>query len=89
MSLCPRYCEEQVYRDHPPNRVVRVGAAYSIPTLLTSSSPPRSPFRTIRMKGVVFEKQGDQPKVVDYLEKPKPGPDQILVKSLWTAINPV
>ena len=41
------------------------------------------------MKGVIFEKQGADPKVVDDLEKPKPGPDQILVKSLWTAINPV
>jgi NADPH:quinone reductase-like Zn-dependent oxidoreductase len=41
------------------------------------------------MKGVVFEKQGAEPKVVDNLEKPKPGPDQILVKSLWAAINPV
>ena len=41
------------------------------------------------MKGVVFEEQGAEPKVVENLEKPSPGPDQILVKSLWTAINPV
>ena len=41
------------------------------------------------MKGVVFEKQGAEPKVVDNLEKPKPGPDQVLVKSLWTEIIPV
>jgi hypothetical protein len=50
---------------------------------------PSSNCHTVRMKGVIFEKPGDTPKVVDYLEKPKPGPDQILVKSLWTAINPV
>ena len=41
------------------------------------------------MKGVIFESQGAKPKVVDSLEKPSPGPDQLLVKSIWTAINPV
>lgn len=41
------------------------------------------------MKGVIFENAGAEPKVVDNLEKPKPSPDQILVKSLYTAINPV
>ena len=41
------------------------------------------------MKGVVFEKQGSGAEVVDSLERPKPESDQILVKSLWTAINPV
>ena len=41
------------------------------------------------MKGVVFEEQGSEPMVVENLEKPSPSPDQILVKSLWTAINPV
>ena len=41
------------------------------------------------MKGVIFEKAGAQPKIVDDLEKPSPNSDQILVKSLWTAINPV
>jgi len=41
------------------------------------------------MKGVsVAEAQGAF-KIVDDLEKPEPGPDQILVKSLFTAINPV
>jgi NADPH:quinone reductase-like Zn-dependent oxidoreductase len=41
------------------------------------------------MKGTVFEKQGAAPVVVGSLEKPRPGPDQVLVKSLWAAINPV
>ncbi|KAJ9612425.1 hypothetical protein H2200_004022 [Cladophialophora chaetospira] len=41
------------------------------------------------MKGVVFANQGAEPKVVDDLEKPSPGADQLLVKSIWTAINPV
>ena len=41
------------------------------------------------MKGVTVEKAGEELKLVDYLERPKPGPDQILVKSLYTAINPV
>jgi NADPH:quinone reductase-like Zn-dependent oxidoreductase len=41
------------------------------------------------MKGVIFEKAGAAPEVTDSLEKPKPGADQVLVKSLYTAINPV
>lgn len=41
------------------------------------------------MKGVAVDKAGETFKVVDNLEKPEPGPDQILVKSLYTAINPV
>lgn len=40
------------------------------------------------MKEVVFEKLGAQPTLSE-TEKPKPGDDQILVKSLWTAMNPV
>ncbi|RMZ86088.1 hypothetical protein DV737_g101, partial [Chaetothyriales sp. CBS 132003] len=41
------------------------------------------------MKGVIVDKAGALPRVVDNLPKPKPAADQILVKSLWTAINPV
>ncbi|ERF72293.1 hypothetical protein EPUS_02180 [Endocarpon pusillum Z07020] len=41
------------------------------------------------MKGVIFEKAGAEPQVVDSLDKPKPSPDQILVKSIYMAINPV
>ena len=41
------------------------------------------------MKGVAFAAVGAEPKVVDDLEVPTPGPGQVLVKSLWTAINPV
>ncbi|KAH0846807.1 hypothetical protein AYO21_07366 [Fonsecaea monophora] len=41
------------------------------------------------MKGVIFESAGAQPKVVETLEKPSPGPNQLLVKSIWVAINPV
>ncbi len=41
------------------------------------------------MKGVVFEKAGAEPQVVDSLDKPQPSPDQILVKSVYVAINPV
>ena len=40
------------------------------------------------MKAVVFESQGAEPKVGD-IDVPKPGPDQILVKSIYTAMNPV
>jgi NADPH:quinone reductase-like Zn-dependent oxidoreductase len=40
------------------------------------------------MKGVIFEAAGGPLKVVD-LPVPEPSPDQILVKSLYTAINPV
>lgn len=41
------------------------------------------------MKGVVIEKAGAEPEVTDSLEKPKPSSDQILVKSIYMAINPV
>jgi NADPH:quinone reductase-like Zn-dependent oxidoreductase len=41
------------------------------------------------MKGVIFESAGGPLKVVDGLPVPEPSPDQILVKSLYTAINPV
>ncbi|KAK7902890.1 hypothetical protein LTR67_002536 [Exophiala xenobiotica] len=41
------------------------------------------------MKGVAFAHQGAEAKVVDDLEKPSPGPDQLLVKSIYVAINPV
>lgn len=41
------------------------------------------------MRGVVFEEAGAAPKVVDTLELPVPDTDQILVKSLYTAINPM
>ena len=43
----------------------------------------------ITMKGVIVEAPGAPWKVVDNLEVPKPAPDQILVKSIATAINPV
>ncbi|KIX93685.1 uncharacterized protein Z520_10591 [Fonsecaea multimorphosa CBS 102226] len=41
------------------------------------------------MKGVIFAKVGAEPKIVEDLQKPSPGPDQLLVKSIWVAINPV
>ncbi len=41
------------------------------------------------MKGVIFANAGAEAKVVDDLEKPSPGPDQLLVKSVWVALNPV
>ena len=41
------------------------------------------------MKGVIFEKAGAEPQVSDALQKPKPSSDQILVRSIFTAINPV
>ena len=40
------------------------------------------------MKEVIFEKIGSQPTLGE-TEKPVPADDQILVKSLWTAMNPV
>ena len=42
----------------------------------------------VNMKEVVFPQQGAEP-VLSETEKPSPGADQILVKSLWMAINPV
>ena len=41
------------------------------------------------MKGVIIEAAGAPWKVVENLEVPKPAPDQILVKSIATAINPM
>ncbi|KAK5061616.1 hypothetical protein LTR84_008160 [Exophiala bonariae] len=41
------------------------------------------------MKGVIVTEVGAQPTVVDNLTKPVPAPDQVLVKSIWAAINPV
>jgi hypothetical protein len=41
------------------------------------------------MKGVLLEKVDGTFEVVNTLEKPKPDKDQVLVKSLVTAINPV
>lgn len=41
------------------------------------------------MKGVVFSSVGAEPKVGDDLPLPEPSDGQVLVKSLWTAINPV
>jgi hypothetical protein len=41
------------------------------------------------MKGVAVEQVGAPGKVVDYLEKPEPADDQILVKSLYTALQPM
>lgn len=41
------------------------------------------------MKGVIVKTAGAAFEVVTDIEKPKPGVDQILVKSIATAINPV
>ena len=41
------------------------------------------------MKGVIVRSAGAAFEVVNDIEKPKPGADQILVKSIATAINPV
>ena len=41
------------------------------------------------MKGVAFDKIGAAAAVVDNLETPEPADDQILIKSIYTAINPV
>ncbi|KFY06771.1 hypothetical protein V492_07747 [Pseudogymnoascus sp. VKM F-4246] len=41
------------------------------------------------MKGILVDKVGGEYHLVDTLEKPVPGKNQILVKSLVTAINPV
>jgi hypothetical protein len=40
------------------------------------------------MEGVVLDNTGGEYKVVNDLNIPKPGPGQILVKSLVTGINP-
>ncbi|KAF8853745.1 GroES-like protein [Acephala macrosclerotiorum] len=41
------------------------------------------------MKGILLEKVGGEFTLVDALEKPEPGPTQVLVKSLVAGINPV
>jgi NADPH:quinone reductase-like Zn-dependent oxidoreductase len=41
------------------------------------------------MKGILLSEVGGEFIAVDTLEKPKPGKNQILVKSLVTGINPV
>jgi NADPH:quinone reductase-like Zn-dependent oxidoreductase len=41
------------------------------------------------MKGVIVAKAGGLFEVTDTLERPKPGPKEILVKSLAAGINPM
>lgn len=41
------------------------------------------------MKGIAVSKAGDAPRVVDTLKKPQPADGQILVKSLYTSMNPM
>jgi len=41
------------------------------------------------MKGVIVEKDGAPYQLTEDLEVPEPSPDQILVKSLYTAVNPI
>jgi len=41
------------------------------------------------MKGILLEKVGGAYALVDTLKKPIPGKNQVLVKSLATAFNPV
>lgn len=41
------------------------------------------------MKGVILDKVGGELKLVDDVEKPKPGPGQLLVKSLIMSLNPM
>jgi len=54
----------------------------------TTFLPFSHPKSTI-MKGAIVEKAGDPVKVVDNLEMPKPGDDQMLVKSIYAGLNPV
>jgi NADPH:quinone reductase-like Zn-dependent oxidoreductase len=42
-----------------------------------------------KMKGVILENVGGDFKIVDDIDVPTPGPGQILIKSLVTAVNPV
>jgi hypothetical protein len=48
-------------------------------------------FRNIqdKMKGILLESASSDYALVDNIEKPKPGKNQILVKSLVTGLNPV
>ncbi|EGE83489.1 hypothetical protein RJZ56_005540 [Blastomyces dermatitidis] len=41
------------------------------------------------MKGIICEKAGEPFKIVDNLDVPEPSADQILVKSIYMALNPV
>jgi NADPH:quinone reductase-like Zn-dependent oxidoreductase len=41
------------------------------------------------MRAVLVEKAGGEYTLVDTVEKPSPGKNQILVKSLVTGLNPV
>lgn len=41
------------------------------------------------MKAVITKEANAPFEVINDIEKPKPGPGQILVKSIATAINPV
>jgi NADPH:quinone reductase-like Zn-dependent oxidoreductase len=41
------------------------------------------------MKGVALKSPGAPAEVVDDLAVPEPGDDQVLVKSIYAAINPV
>jgi hypothetical protein len=49
----------------------------------------KSELTTAVMKGVIIEAPGSPYKVVDNLDTPKPASDQLLVKSIATAMNPV
>lgn len=44
---------------------------------------------TTVMKGVIVEAPGSPYKVVGNLDTPKPASDQLLVKAVATAVNPV
>ena len=41
------------------------------------------------MKGVIVEKAGGELKLVNDVEKPKPGPDQLLAKSIYSSLQPM
>ncbi|KAF7506630.1 hypothetical protein GJ744_011562 [Endocarpon pusillum] len=68
---------------------VQTGSLLILPNLKPIFPRPLLIFFCFNMKGVIFEKAGAEPQVVDSLDKPKPSPDQILVKSIYMAINPV
>lgn len=40
------------------------------------------------MKAVIVEHAGGELKIAD-IDEPKPGPDQLLVKSLYMSLNPL
>ena len=65
----------------------RIAESFPLPrffAVLTSTAP----FVVVNMKEVIFEQLGSQP-IIGEVERPSPQDDQILVKSLWTAMNPV